>query len=141
MKVGNFSNDIEVLFRAKHVHACKDNNHLDGIWIYGYLCSKNYIYSDELEGEFLIDENTIGQYVVVKDCDKTKIFTGDIIRDHDMNEYIVSFINGMYILIPTTGLGRKIIGRKQLYELVGYNIKVVGNIYDNPEMFDESYVL
>lgn len=49
----------EKLFRAKHIHTTSGNEHLNGTWVHGYLSDENYIYDKSLEGEFLIDENTI----------------------------------------------------------------------------------
>ena len=48
--------DGKNLFRAKHIHASKENGHLDGRWVEGYLSDKNYINSPGLGGEFLVDE-------------------------------------------------------------------------------------
>lgn len=56
----------EMLFRAKHIHATSGNEHLNGTWVHGYLSDENYIYDKSLEGEFLIDENTICRYGAVK---------------------------------------------------------------------------
>ena len=52
----------EILFRAKHIHAIDSNERLNGTWVHGYLSDKNYINDKSLDGEFLIDENTICQY-------------------------------------------------------------------------------
>ena len=57
----------EILFRGKHTHATPGNEHLNGTWVHGYLCDKDYIYDKSLEGEFLVDENTICQYTGLHD--------------------------------------------------------------------------
>lgn len=49
----------EIKFRGKHIHVLSQNEHLDGTWVYGYLCDKNHINSPELEGEFLVDKETV----------------------------------------------------------------------------------
>ena len=61
--------DGKNLFRAKHIHASKENGHLDGRWVEGYLSDKNYINSPGLGGEFLIDEKTICRNTEMTDKD------------------------------------------------------------------------
>ena len=77
----------EILFKAKHIHTMPTNKHLEGRWIEGYLCSENYIYSPELEGEFLIDKNTICQYTGLLDNNKNKIFENDVVYIPGEDEY------------------------------------------------------
>ena len=57
----------EILFRAKHIHGMGSNKHLNGTWVHGYLSDENYIYDKSLDGEFLVDENTICQYTGLTD--------------------------------------------------------------------------
>lgn len=67
----------EILFRGKHIHALSQNKHLDGIWVYGYLCDENYIntvdedeYGGEFTSEMLIDSETVCQYTGLTDNTK-----------------------------------------------------------------------
>lgn len=133
----------EILFRAKHIHAMDSNEHLNETWVHGYLSDKDYIYDKSLEGEFLVDENTICQYSGRTDKNKKKIFEGDVVKDSAGVCGVVKF--GLYTAgfsIPDTNQGFYIefpegsLYRKEL----GYwenKVVVIGNIYDNSELLEE----
>lgn len=131
----------KILFRGKHIHALPQNEHLDGTWVYGYLCDKNYISTvdeDEYEGKFtsemLIDPETVCQYTGLTDRNGRKIFEGDIINsDGDIGivkfgRYQNNFHFGFYVEWMTC---------QHLRPELGYwneRSSVVGNIFDNPEL-------
>lgn len=133
----------EILFRAKHIHAMDSNEHLNGTWAHGYLSCKNYIYDKSLEGEFLVDEDTICQYTGLTDKNGKKIFEGDVVKDSAGVCGEVKF--GLYAAgfsIPDTNQGFYIeFPEKSLYrEELGYwrnKIVVVGNVFDNPELLEK----
>lgn len=132
----------EILFRAKHIHAMDSNEHLNGTWVHGYLSDKDYIYDKSLDGEFLVDENTICQYTGLTDKNGNKIFEGDVVRyghgiygEVKFGLYTASIpqnINqGFYVEFPEDSLYR---------EELGYwreRVVVIGNIYDNPELLED----
>lgn len=135
-------NNREILFRGKHIHAMDSNEHLDGTWVHGYLSEKNYINDKSLEGEFLVDENTICQYTGLTDKNGKKIFEGDIVRYveicgevkfglHESNWQICKYNQGFYIEFPEEGLYRKELG---YYE---NKVVVIGNIYDSPKLLED----
>lgn len=133
----------EILFRAKHIHTMDSNEHLNGTWVHGYLSDKDYIYDKSLEGEFLVDENTICQYSGRTDKNKKKIFEGDVVKDSAGVCGVVKF--GLYTAgfsIPDTNQGFYIeFPEESLYRKeLGYwenKVIVIGNIYDNPELLEE----
>lgn len=139
--------DREILFRAKHIHVLPENEHLDGSWVYGYLSDKNYINSPELEGELLIDENTICQYTGLTDKNGNKIFEGDIVRDIFEPSIIGIVKYGKYRnTFNDDGFGghvgfyiewkakAKLLRKDLVYwaEHSGF----IGNIFDNPELLE-----
>lgn len=133
----------EILFRGKHIHAMDSNEHLNGTWVHGYLSDKDYIYDKSLEGEFLVDENTICQYTGLNDKNGKKIFEGDVVKDSagvcgevKFGLYAAGFSipdtnQGFYIEFPEESLYRKELGYWENKAVV------IGNIYDNPKLLEE----
>lgn len=147
----------EILFRAKHIHAMDSNEHLNGTWVHGYLSDKNYIYDKSLEGEFLIDEDTICQDTGLTDKNGKKIWENDILMCHGNPDDLVKAVFGEFRVIDiiTEQAVDTAIGWH--YEVVSTDtisrcepfcypmplnhqyvkrceMKVIGNIYDNPEL-------
>jgi len=125
----------EIEFRGKGLY--KDR------WYYGYyvehkMSMQNYIIDlDEevMNKEHLVDKNTIGQYTGLKDKNGTKIFDGDLLyyrnsnHDEEDGAMEVVFEDGAFmiagdILVP-------------LHETYSWELEVVGNIYDNPELVEK----
>ena len=132
----------EILFRGKHIHAMDSNEHLNGTWVHGYLSDKDYIYDKSLEGEFLVDEDTICQYTGLTDKNGKKIFEGDIVRYgevcgevkfglHESNWQIGKYNQGFFVTFPKEYLLRNELGYWR------NKIVVAGNVFDNPELLEE----
>ena len=130
----------EILFRAKHIHISPKNEHLDGEWVEGYLSDKNYINSPELEGEFLIDANTICQYTGLTDETGEKIYEGDIVAYIDTysteSSYFESDCVGE-VVWDDEEVCFHVTGRlsAESWEIL-QECSVIGNIFDNPELLE-----
>lgn len=138
----------EILFRGKHIHALPQNEHLDGTWVYGYLCDENYIntvdedvYGGKFTSEMLIYPETVCQYTGLTDKNGRKIFEYDIVSapftgyagNKEERKGIVEFVNGAFSVNwnDSEEYGKNFVGYVN-------DIEVIGNIFDNPELIGEN---
>lgn len=121
----------EIKFRGKHIHSLPQNEHLDGRWVYGYLCNENYINSPELEGEFLVSAESIGQYTGLHDVNGKEIYEGDIVRFDDCSNYPI-FWDSDYCAFGSCWYS----DFDHISEYRNVKMEVVGNICDNPELLE-----
>ena len=126
----------EILFRAKHIHAMDSNEYLNGRWVHGYLSDKNYINDKSLEGEFLVDENTICQYTGLIDKNGKKIFEGDILRHADETILKTVWNDRKYGFAAQCVKGSVLLKdcKWGLWEFESDEVEVIGNVFDNPEL-------
>ena len=128
---------MEILFRGKRL----DN----GEWVTGNLFvsdtdSRTHILvgSRIFTIEWEVDPSTIGQYTGLKDKNGKRIFEGDIakvLQGKDKDIAYVGFENGAFMLYPKTGN----IYERTLWEYWynDWDVEVIGNITDNPELLEK----
>ena len=129
----------EILFRGKRL----DN----GDWVYGYYvhigpvsCQRAYIIPEYASSIYVneVDPSTVGQYTGLKDKNGKRIFEGDVakvLQGKDKDIAYVGFENGAFMLYPKTGN----IYERTLWEYWynDWDVEVVGNITDNPELLEK----
>ena len=124
----------KIKFRGKSVEGYNI-----GEWVFGDLHIRSaftHIHTD-VGARCKIDPNTIGEFTGLYDCNGNKIYEGDIVEwEKDGLMYVVKFWHGMfYASVEECNDG--IFGGFPLHALTEYEYKkckIVGNIYDNPEL-------
>lgn len=134
----------EILYRAK----CIDN----GQWVYGVPIKEALVGSHdgyypkmipECDGRHqtvystAIKEETLEQYTGLKDKNNVKAFEGDIVACNQSGSYGISVIiydNSAFYVMPLNG---NILERTLWdYWYNDWDIEVIGNIHDNPELLE-----
>lgn len=129
----------EILFRGKHMHVCPENKHLDGTWVEGYLADENHI--NDGKCEFLIDPETICQYTGLTDKNGKKIWEGDILEGH-LDDKFPEDVTREKVIWHESGWKTEepgCVDKEYLDEFDTENFEVVGNVFDNPELLEESH--
>ena len=126
----------EILFRGKRI--------FDEQWVYGTMYKiatdlNPFILTGGKCGcSYQVDEETVGQYTGLNDKNGKRIFDGDVVKvlqGKDKGIAYVGFENGAFMLYPRTGN----IYERTLWEYWynDWDVEVIGNITDNPELLEK----
>lgn len=134
----------EILFRGKPL------GNLHGKFIYGSLgvidtdlCAIYHCFEFKADEMRLVDIGTVGQYTGITDGNGKKIFEGDILKVIDCKRkktYITEVCIYFNILCVNPN-GKRYeftpIGfENAIWDDESYEVEVIGNIYDNPELLE-----
>lgn len=124
----------EILFRGKWIDK--------GEWVYGAyygLCRitnkaggfeyEHLMRQSNNEPLYMVDPETVGQYIGLTDKNGKKIFEGDIVRYRDECVVVVVFESGRF-LVKCSEFVFSFTPDDCTY------IEVIGTIYDNPELLE-----
>lgn len=137
----------EILFRGqtrrKGEKVRMDGTPVESNWVYGGVLQGTGDYSIIYQTEPDIEKkvvytDTLGQYTGLIDSEGKKIFEGDVIQDGncEYNKYVVEYSPERGGYLPFAhGDGCGCCETSTLYDSTCH--KVIGNIYDNPELMKE----
>lgn len=118
----------EIKFRGM-----KDND--KGEWVYGYLTKtkRDYLIGENQDFMYWVKPETVGQFTGLNDRKGNPIYEGDILEDFDGEKWetiTVKYDNGKF--------GAMFLGESTEEDLceVCNRMTIVGNIYDNPELWE-----
>lgn len=153
MKIDNIPREVftDILFRAKAINRDPNReyrtNYKNGEWVYGLVTTmyddrfpnlpakmKNTDGVDNIE----VDHRTIGQYTGLTDMNDTKIFEGDILQVNyhgdEIGRVCIYYKYAMYLCNTIYGdIDYDTLGMLN----ANYQLEVIGNVYDNPEMVSQ----
>lgn len=123
-------------------------------WVYGGICKGNGDFSiiygsmnverEEPTEKFVVYTDTVGMFVGTKDIDDKHIFVGDICEDSLGVRFTVKWDAEDNRFIGRTIAGFNKHGHPVEAERICYVskepiVKVIGNIYDNPDLLKGGY--
>lgn len=125
----------KIKFRGRSINYVAAN---DSYWAYGLLVNDDPPEIECDDGDiYRVNDNTVGQYTGLEDADGREIYEGDIVKATLKDK---SFVKRFHMDGTVTGKisfdGAWWIGeRNALWRLLRYyELTVIGNIHDNPEL-------
>lgn len=138
----------EILFRGKAINRDPDReyrtNYKNGDWVYGLVTTLYDERFPNLPAEMKntdgvngidVDYRTISEYTGLTDMNGAKIFDGDIVETMSFQEaygtdkFYVEFVQGNFYASHK--------GTVWTLRSCAESVKVIGNIYDNPELIEK----
>lgn len=116
------------------------NGETNSVWIYGFYLKRGtygdpgpqahiFVYENGYEG-YRVEAETIGQFTGLLDKDGKEIYEDDIISFDDGKIGIVEFTRGCFVV----RYGKDNVTRS-LYEIHNWSVKILGNRFENPDLF------
>lgn len=123
----------EIIFRAKAVNT--------EMWAYGDLVHNQKVTKEGLEprtmvGGYEVYKDTIGQFTGLLDCNAKRIYEGDIIEVTSLSDTSLGTRTNAIVIFRNSAFQLKHKAKEALLltHWAEDVVKVIGNIYDNPEL-------
>ena len=111
---------------------------MKSVWIYGFYLKRGtygdpgpqahiFVYENGYEG-YRVDAKTIGQFTGLVDNTGKEIYEDDIISHEDGRIGLVEFHDGSFVV----NYGNST--RHALYDVESWNVTILGNRFENPEL-------
>ena len=114
------------------------------VWIYGFYLKRGtygdpgpqahiFVYENGYEG-YRVDEKTIGQFTGYFDREDNEIYEDDIVSLDDGRNGVIDFFRGAFVI----RIGKAKIP-KFLADFRKWQIKIIGNRFENPDLLAEIF--
>lgn len=119
----------EILFRGRRKKG--DKRWVEGYLTYGYADYVGIVNQFCAGTSFEVDPESVGQYTGIIDKNNKRVFEHDIVKAYDLIEEIsfigvVKYLDGSFCICDTDFCS--------YYHWEYYEVEVIGNIHDNPEL-------
>lgn len=115
------------------------------IWIYGFYLKRGtygdpgpqahiFVYENGYEG-YRVEAETIGQFTGLTDCNGKEIYEDDIVSFNNGQIGYVEFFQGCFVVRDI-----KNDDVRSLYDIRDWNLKILGNRFENPELLIDRLV-
>lgn len=140
----------EIKFRGKNLNTkewvygdlLQWNDGETAIGVHGQFIDDGYHFNEDYDKTPYVDETTVGQFTGLKDKSRKEIYEGDIISVNGKYPKLIRYIDewASYCLANLTDLDCDL--KTSYWQQVSpcwwtdykREIKVIGNVYDNPEL-------
>ena len=114
-------------------------------WLYGYYCvnrGEHFIAPDEFVNplasyeDYVVDDETVGQYTGLKDAKGVKIFEGDIIIEVDGFRHVIQYKkNAAKFVAILEGISDVYCGIDQQW-MDKYKMVIIGNVHEDKKLIN-----
>ncbi|WP_180968258.1 YopX family protein [Cytobacillus massiliigabonensis] len=119
----------EIKYRGKPIEDYGDIKWFVGSLILSYEDELAYSEADG-QGTVPVEWESVGQYTGLRNIHNKEIFEGDVLQDDENFKWIVKYKLGSFVAECSELMAEQLLNTINLY------CKIIGNIYENPELIN-----